>query len=319
MSVAVCLLLYSLAVLAIAPNLLTRATANTAAPGPAVAAWLATAASVPLAWVTALGFLIDSLRGGRHTRLMSACFTVLRRVALGNGWPPARIAIVGIAVAAALAAALAAVVVTRLARTLLRSRSRTATHAQHVHLAGQRVDGIDAAIFDAPERLVYCVTGRPHAIVVTTAALQVLSEQQLAAVLAHERAHLRRHHHLIVTTTRALATALPRIPLFPRAAAEIARLLEMSADDAAAADHGNTAVLSALLSLISGTSVPAGALGATTIGTAARIHRLHQPPSRRHRVRAATILTACTAAAAAGPILAIALAASGLPLCGSGG
>ena len=31
----------------------------------------------------------------------------------------------------------------------------------------------------------------------------------------HERAHLRRHHHLIVTTTRALATALPRIPLFP--------------------------------------------------------------------------------------------------------
>mgnify|MGYP006875488396 CR=1 FL=1 len=38
--------------------------------------------------------------------------------------------------------------------------------------------------------------------------------------------------------------------------------------------------------------------GATTIGTAARIHRLHQPPSRRHRVRAATILTACTAAAA---------------------
>ena len=72
----------------------------------------------------------------------------------------------------------------------------------------------------------------------------------------------------------------------------------MSADDAAAADHGNTAVLSAPLSLISGTSVPAGALGATTIGTAARIHRLHQPPSRRHRVRR-PILTACTAAAAA--------------------
>ena len=45
-----------------------------------------------------------------------------------------------------------------------------------------------------PEPAAYCVSGRPPAIVVTTAALGALDDRQLDAVVAHERAHLAGHH-----------------------------------------------------------------------------------------------------------------------------
>jgi hypothetical protein len=53
-------------------------------------------------------------------------------------------------------------------------------------------------------------------------------------VLARERAHLAYRHHLLATITRGLAAAFPGVPLFQRGTAEVARLTEMTADDAAA-------------------------------------------------------------------------------------
>jgi Zn-dependent protease with chaperone function len=49
--------------------------------------------------------------------------------------------------------------------------------------------------------LLYCVPGRLPTIVVTTGALAVLEPEQLAAVLAHERAHLAGRHHLLLAVT----------------------------------------------------------------------------------------------------------------------
>jgi Zn-dependent protease with chaperone function len=107
------------------------------------------------------------------------------------------------------------------------------------------------------------VTGRPHTIVITSAALAALDETQLGAVLCHERAHLAGRHHQLLAFTRALAAILPRIELFTTGAGEVARLLEMCADDTAARTHGAPTVLGALLALCGAASIPAGALGAT--------------------------------------------------------
>jgi len=107
------------------------------------------------------------------------------------------------------------------------------------------------------------VAGRPAAIVVTSGALAVLDEPQLAAVLAHERAHLAGHHHLLATVTRGLAAAFPGVPLFIRGRDEAARLSEMAADDMAARSAGRHALVAALLSIATGAAIPGDSVPVT--------------------------------------------------------
>jgi Zn-dependent protease with chaperone function len=141
----------------------------------------------------------------------------------------------------------------------------------------------DTVVLDAAQRAAYCVPGRPATIVLTSAALAVLGPAQLGAVLAHERAHLAGRHHLLITPTRALAACLPGVPLFTRGPAEVARLAEMRADDAAARHSGRPALIGALLAMGTGTAVPAGALAATACAVSARVLRLLEPPHRARR------------------------------------
>ena len=131
----------------------------------------------------------------------------------------------------------------------------------------------------------YCVPGRPAAIVLTSAALAVLDPGQLTAVLAHERAHLAGRHHLLIALTRGLAAAFPGVPLFTRAPAEVARLAEMCADDAAARRSSRPALVTALLAMGTGTAVPAAALAATTCAVSARVQRLLEPAPRARHAR----------------------------------
>jgi hypothetical protein len=116
---------------------------------------------------------------------------------------------------------------------------------------------------------------------------------QLAAVLAHERAHLAGRHHLLIALTRGLAATFPGVPLFTRGPAEVARLAEMCADDAAARRSGRPTLVTALLAMGTGAAVPAAALGATTCAVAARVQRLLEPaPPARHARNRLALLTA---------------------------
>jgi Zn-dependent protease with chaperone function len=205
-----------------------------------------------------------------------------------------------------------AVLAVRLARTLSRVRTRSREHGRLVRLVGRPVPGADAVLLDAPERLAYCVAVRPHTIVVTSATMDTLDERQLRAVLSHERAHLAGRHHVLVAFTRGLARTLPGVALFTTGAAEIARLLEMCADDAAARAHGPRTVLGALLTLSGAVPSPAGTLAATGVDVLARAERLATPPGRASRLRARALLTAVAVLVVAGPVL----TATGLALCG---
>lgn len=83
-------------------------------------------------------------------------------------------------------------------------------------MIGRRIDGVDAVVVDAAERAAYCVAGHPDTVVVTSAALDSLTDRNLQAVLAHERAHLAGRHHHVLAFVRALAVAIPGCPCSAR-------------------------------------------------------------------------------------------------------
>ncbi|SFB62667.1 Zn-dependent protease with chaperone function [Amycolatopsis marina] len=314
MSIAACLLLYSFAVVVLGPRLLTRWTRAGVAPRLGITAWLVAIASVLASWAAAAVFLTVELihHWNQPGQILSTCFAVLQVVATGGA---GIILQLGLFVLTALATAAATVLAVRLARSLARARSRTHDHARMARVVGRRMPGSDAIVLDAPERLAYCVAGRPHTIVVTSGALDVLDDTHLRAVLAHERAHLTGRHHLLLATTRGLTAALPRVALFTAGATEIARLLEMCADDAAARSHGPQTVLGALLTLSGVASLPAGALGATGVGVVARAERLVEPAGFTQRMRSRLLLAAAATLLAVGPLLTGVLAAAGIAFC----
>jgi Zn-dependent protease with chaperone function len=161
---------------------------------------------------------------------------------------------------------------------------------------------VDTVVVDAARPAAYCVPGRPAAIVLTSGALAVLDPGQLNAVLAHERAHLAGRHHLLIALTRGLAATFPAVPLFTRGPAEVARLAEMCADDAAARRSNRPTLVAALLAMGTGSAVPAAALAATTCAVTARVQRLLEPapPARHARNRLALVTVILLLALASG-------------------
>jgi Zn-dependent protease with chaperone function len=269
---------YALAVSWCLPPLLTGLTARGVSARLGLAAWLSAMASA----LVAAGLGIQSLfrtiaadwpsltQAVCRSMAGSACTPVVYRSALYE---------LGVAAAAILATLAAVVALWRYGRRTQRARTRTRAHAQAALLAGRPLPGTGAVVLDDPRPAAYCVPGRPAAIVLTSGALAVLDDAQLAAVLAHERAHLSERHHAAVLVTRGLAAAFPGVPLFTRGVTEVARLAEMSADDAAARRTGRTTLVAALLSIGTGIAVPAAALGLAAAGYAvpARVERMLRP------------------------------------------
>ena len=311
MNAAVGLLLYSLAVLAFGPRLLRRLTRAGQVPRLGVAAWLTAIASVLVTWVAAaVAVIVDVAGHWNHGHFVAACLAKLLGVAAGDAGMLARLALIAVATSAA---ATAAITVVRLSRTLIRIRRRAHGHAQAVRIVGRRTTDRDVVILEAAKPAAYCVSGRPPAIVVTTAALTALDARQLDAVVAHERAHLSGHHPHLVAALRSLATVFPRIALITDGAEQVSRLLEMCADDVAACRYGRGALLSGLLAL-SG-AAPAGALGAADIDVLARAERLTAPNAQLAVARSRAALTSAVTVLVAGPLVTAALAASML-MCG---
>lgn len=312
MAIAACLLIYSLAVMVLTPWVLPWVTRSGWAPRAAVTAWGAALASVVTALVGAPIFLATSVlfdRGTTATLLSKACVAMVGDVAGGRYGTGVQIGVL------AVATALVARLVGFLARSLRVGWVRGNQHAEAARLVGRRVAGVEAMVLDSPTRAAYCLPGRPHTIVVTTAVIEALTDRELAAVLAHERAHLQEHHHLIVALARGLARVFPRIPLFTTGARELARLVELCADDAAARRHGPRTVSDALLAMLGSPTLPPGALAVGGEGALMRADRLLAPPARAHQARLRVALTTMTVLLLAGPVITVALSANGISLC----
>lgn len=141
-----------------------------------------------------------------------------------------------------------------------------------------------ALVVDHPAAAAYCVPGLRSAIVISAGALNLLNTAELAAVLAHERAHLRARHDLVLLPFTALLRAFRWSQTARAANAEVALLVEMLADDRARRLRPARELATALLRVgaSGGGLAPIGALAATGAAfegdLAARVARLLRPP-----------------------------------------
>jgi Zn-dependent protease with chaperone function len=153
-----------------------------------------------------------------------------------------------------------------------------------------------ALVVDYPTAAAYCLPGLRSQIVVSVGTLELLGRGELAAVLAHERAHLRERHDLVLLPFTALRRAFPKSATCSDAHRAVALLIEMLADDHALRASLPRELVSALVRF--GTAgacpAPAGALAAGEGEVAARVTRLMQPV---RPLPTATVLAICLAAA----------------------
>lgn len=163
-----------------------------------------------------------------------------------------------------------------LADSMRRAARERCRHREALALVARPRPERGVVVLDHQTAAAYCVPGRGQRIVLTTGALAALTPDALAAVLAHERAHLRGRHHLVIVAAEAMTRAFPRVPVFRWARVEVARLVELIADDSAARATRRLTLADALLALAE-SRVPAASLAAGGTTAAARVHRLIRP------------------------------------------
>lgn len=128
-------------------------------------------------------------------------------------------------------------------------------------LAEAREDGGLRVLAQAAP-VAYCLPGlRTSRVVVSQGTLDALSADEVEAVLAHERAHLRARHDVVIDSFTALHRAFPHWVRSDIALSEGRELIEMLADDAARRQVGALSLARALVAL-AGTDVPKHTLGA---------------------------------------------------------
>jgi Zn-dependent protease with chaperone function len=207
--------------------------------------------------------------------------------------------------------------------TAIRARERQRVLLSLLAHGDPKVPG--ALVVDHPAAAAYCLPGLRSTIVLSAGVLALLDDQELAAVLAHERAHLRERHDLVLLPFSALLRAFRWAAVARQAQQAVALLVEMHADDRALRHRPARELATALLRVgaAGGGAVPSGGLAAvaptsasttsastTSASTAstvdsapecdvtARVIRILRP--RPGLSPAARVLTGLTAAAAVG-------------------
>ena len=94
-----------------------------------------------------------------------------------------------------------------------------------------------AHVLDHPVPVAYCLPGLRSRLVLSAGVLDALEPAAVAAVLAHERAHLRERHDLVVLPFVAWGATAPFVRGMVCAQLAVAALVEMRADDVATRVH----------------------------------------------------------------------------------
>ncbi|HZA12088.1 M56 family metallopeptidase [Mycobacterium sp.] len=249
------------------PALLARATWPMRAPRAAIVLWQAIASAAVLSAFSA-GIAIASRLlvpgpDGRPTATVASEVRVL-------GWP-LWLLYVGVLLVTLLIGVRLAVAVMQVA---IATRRRRAHHRMVVDLVGDCRHGVNGLrILDVAQPLAYCLPGVRSRVVVSEGALTTLSDDEMAAILSHERAHLRARHDLVLEMFTAVHAAFPRFVRSASALDAVRLLVELLADDAAARVTGPTPLARALVTCASG-STPSGALAAGGPTTVLRVRRL---------------------------------------------
>ncbi|GAA4770471.1 M56 family metallopeptidase [Citricoccus nitrophenolicus] len=209
-----------------------------------VVSWVITALALGplLAWITSGPVLLPG----------SAADVCQRCLAAANPFPTATID-TGIPAAvllalSALGAAGLAIMVGAEAHRQRRATTRTA-HRLRVWAEPRQVLGHSVLVIDDARPFALTLPRRHGGIFISKGTLRALTRDELAAVLAHEHAHLYQRHHLITTTVASICRPLRWLPMMVAVEDALGHYLEIAADDAARRRVGTPALASALLTL----------------------------------------------------------------------
>lgn len=223
----VVLIVLALAVVAVAPRILTRSAWTIDRPRTALASW-----SLAVVLGT-LGFVVGI------TLVVTANRPVTDPSALGGS--PSHGLNIGVAVLAVLAFVIAV-------RVRPGSEHRAVREAMRSGAAPHReIDGTLVAVVEAEHALACAVPGRSGGVLVSSGLADRLRTDELEAVVAHERAHLHQRHAAVVAVAESIERAVPWIPGARAMARSTRVLVEFAADDAAARRIGRDAVRRAVL------------------------------------------------------------------------
>jgi Zn-dependent protease with chaperone function len=262
------------------PAMLARASWPMRAPRAAIVLWQSIALAAVLSAFSA-GIAIASRLfvpgpDGRPTATITSEIDVL-------GWPLWTAYIVVFTITLLIGARLMLAVL----QVAIATRRRRAHHRMMVDLLDMSHDSAPPPactgasglrILDVKQPLAYCLPGVRSRVVVSEGTLKALSDNEIAAILTHERAHLRARHDLVLEMFTAVHAAFPRFVRSASALDAVRLLIEMLADDAAVRTAGPTPLARALVACASGRT-PSGALAAGGPTTVLRVRRLGGRPN----------------------------------------
>lgn len=264
-------------------HLLSRARWTWRSPRTAIALWQA----LGLGWgVATIGALLGfALMPYDHGIIGGLPLLLADRAARLDAWH---------AVALLAAVTLAAVLLAMLAYAVFRVVRARRRHRALLELISRRDAAVPGTlVLDHPAAAAYCVPGvRSSKVVVSAGTLELLDPAELAAVLAHERAHARERHDLVLLPFASLRHVFPQIGLVGRCLDAVELLIEMAADDRARRYCSPRRLATALLRFGSASAVPtpSGMLGLHASTVMARVDRLIKPaPELSTRARAGII------------------------------
>ncbi|MEO3759432.1 M56 family metallopeptidase [Mycobacterium sp. B14F4] len=266
------------------PAMLARASWPSRAPRAAIVLWQAIALAAVLSAFSA-GIAIASRlfapgHDGRPTTTITSEIEAL-------GWPVWAAFVAVFALTLVVGARLLVSVV----QVAIATRRRRAHHRMVVDLVGKSQKwahahgptrmlgaGDGLRILDVDQPLAYCLPGVRSRVVVSEGALTTLADKEIAAILSHERAHLRARHDLVLEMFTAVHAAFPRFVRSASALDAVRLLIEMLADDAAVRTAGPTPLARALVACAAGRA-PSGALAVGGPTTVLRVRRLGGAPN----------------------------------------
>ncbi|MEU4840766.1 M56 family metallopeptidase [Nocardia testacea] len=164
-------------------------------------------------------------------------------------------------------------------RVGVHTRRRRAHHRMLVDLLDQSGPfrrAADIRVLSSTEPIAYCLPGLRRRVVVSAGTLDTLAEQELTAILSHERSHLRARHDLVLEAFTAAHEAFPRFVRSKSALDSVKLLIELLADDSAVKVTGPKPLARALVACSKSTA-PQGALAVGGPSTLIRIQRLAGP------------------------------------------
>nr|WP_246336780.1 M56 family metallopeptidase [Flexivirga oryzae] len=270
------------------PRLLPRVTALQHVPGPALLLWQAVSLSAIFAAVCLAPLaILQAVRDGRQIPAPAANIPLLVLGLLISCLIVARLLLQG----------------HRVGRNL---RAVRREHTELVDLLGDRAPDHEGphgpvTVLAHPTPTAYCIPGRRRRVVLTDSTIRALPADELAAVLAHERAHLRLRHDLVLEFFTVLHTAVPRMVRSDRGIQEVRLLIELLADRAACRAVGAVPVARALLQL-SGGIHPDATLGASGAPAGRRMELLAD--DRPHRLLSTVVIAGAVLVLAATGVIA---------------